>query len=291
MCLMKNGSFQKIGIFSQVFTQECIEIVHNILSIEESTSISFYSNTEFFEFLKKVDFPEINRLKGTSLEDMNVECIVTIGGDGTIIRVAHSRPDIPIISINKGRKGFMAEVEPKNIIPSFKKFLMGKYCLEEHSYVEAFINGKKVGSAINEILISSVDLFKTIDFQLLVDGVITSGSLADGIIVSTAVGSTGHCLSSGGSIVDPILEIFEISWINPLNLAIRPIILSSSRDIKIRCATRINPIKLVIDGQISVEYDTPFEISFKFADETVKFFRLDPFTKRWKHHLHPELRE
>ncbi|MFX1507995.1 MAG: hypothetical protein ACFFDC_18055, partial [Promethearchaeota archaeon] len=122
-----------------------------------------------------------------------------------------------------------------------------------------------------------------------VDGVIISSSLADGIIVATAIGSTGHCLSSGGCVLDPILDIFEISWINPINLAVRPIILESSRDIKIRCATRINPIKIVIDGQISLEYNPPIEISFCSSDETVKFFRSRSFLTRLRQHFNPEI--
>ena len=83
----------------------------------------------------------------------------------------------------------------------------------------------------------------------------------------------------------------EISWINPINLAIRPIILGSSRDIKIRCVTRINPIKLVIDGQISLEYSPPVEISFRPSENTVKFFRSRSFLAKLRQHFNPGIWE
>ncbi|UCG04461.1 MAG: NAD(+)/NADH kinase [Candidatus Heimdallarchaeota archaeon] len=279
----------RIGIVSQVLFQETTDIIQKILSVEESSSVSFFLNPELYDFLAKIK--PLHSFQKESLENMNVDCIVSIGGDGTILRIARTRPDIPILSINKGRKGFMTEIEPKDVTTSFSNFLSGKFNIEEHKRIEAVINGHSLGSAINEILITSVDLLKPIDFRVLVDSEFISSSLADGIIVATAIGSTGHCLSSGGCVLDPLLDTFEISWINPINLAVRPIILGSSRDIKIRCATRINPIKIVIDGQISLEYDPPIEISFRSSKETVKFFRSRSFMARLRQHFNPEIRE
>ncbi|UCG89988.1 MAG: NAD(+)/NADH kinase [Candidatus Heimdallarchaeota archaeon] len=281
----------RIGIVSQVLFQETVDIIHDILSVEECSSILFFLNPELYKFLKKTN-PKISRVfQQESIEQMGVDCIVSIGGDGTILRIARTRPDIPILSINKGRKGFMAEIEPKDVVSSFKQFLSGKFNLEEHKRIEARIGEHSLGSAINEIVITSVDLLKPIDFRIFVDGIVISSSLADGVIIATAIGSTGHCLSSGGCVVDPHLDNFEISWINPINLAIRPIILGSFRDIKIRCVTRINPIKIVIDGQVSLEYDPPIEITFRPSEETVKFFRSRSFLARLRQHFNPEIQE
>lgn len=268
-----------------------MEIINDLISVKEAASISFFLNNELYNFFSKVNPKFDDKLHKTSLETMDVECIISIGGDGTILRVARSKPDIPILSVNKGRKGFMTEIEPRDIEASFRQFLNAKYHLEEHHLIDAFINGKMQGSAINEVVITSVDLLKPIDFRLIVDGMLTTGSLADGIIVSTAVGSTGHCLSSGGSIVDPVLKNIEISWINPINLAIRPVILAPFREIKIRCATRINPVKLVFDGQVSLEYNPPIEVVFLHSQKTVQFYRSKHFTKRWRQHLLPDISE
>jgi NAD+ kinase len=284
-------SFKNIGIFSQVLYQETIDIINDILSIEENSSFSFFLNPELYDFFSRANPRASRNLQKSELEDMSVDCIISIGGDGTILRVARTKPNIPILSINKGRKGFMTEIEPEDIIPSFKNFFDGKFIIEEHRCIEAIIDKKSIGMAINEIVITSVDLLKPIDFRLLVDEVITCGSLADGVIVATAVGSTGHSLSSGGCLIDPSLDNFEISWINPINLSIRPIILASFRNIKLRCATRINPVKIVFDGQISIEYNPPIEVSFQPSKETVKFFRSKHFTSRWRNHLLPDIRE
>ncbi len=281
----------RIGIFSQVLFQETIDILSDIFSIEDCASISFSLNPELFNFLVKSKYAPLPNVQKEKLEQMKVDCIISIGGDGTILRVARTRSDIPILPINKGRKGFMAEIEPEDVTSSFKRFLEGKFNFKEYHHVEAYIGGKSVGSAINEIVITSTDLLKPIDFRVFVDGIAISSTLADGIIVATAIGSTGHSLSSGGCVLDPELEDFEISWINPINLAVRPIILGSSREIKIRCATRINPIKLVFDGQVSLEYTPPVELFFHPSENTVKFFRSRSFLAKLRQHFNPEIRE
>ncbi|MFW9905580.1 MAG: NAD(+)/NADH kinase, partial [Candidatus Thorarchaeota archaeon] len=156
----------RIGIVSQVLFQETIDIIQSILSIEKSSSIKFFMNPELFDFMVKTT--PLNSIQRKSLEQMDVDCIISIGGDGTILRIARTRPDIPILSINKGRKGFMTEIEPKNVITNFNSFLSGKFKIEEHKRIEAVINGHSLGSAINEIVITSVDLLKPIDFRILV---------------------------------------------------------------------------------------------------------------------------
>ena len=279
----------RIGIVSQVLFQETIDIIQDMLSVEGSSSITYFLNPKLYDFISKLK--PSHSFQKESLEKMDVDCIVSIGGDGTILRIARTRPDVPILSINKGRKGFMTEIEPKDVLTSFNRFLSGKFNIEEHKRIEAVMNGRCLGSAINEIVITSVDLLKPIDFRIYVDNIIITSSLADGLIAATAIGSTGHCLSSGGCVLDPSIDSFEISWINPINLAARPIILGSSRDIKIRCATRINPIKIVIDGQISLEYNPPIEISFRPSEKTVKFYRSRSFLKRLRQHFNPEIRE
>jgi NAD+ kinase len=271
--------------------QETVDIITKIISLEECSNISFSLNPKLYNFLKRSKLKLLDTLQKKSLDQMEVDCIVSIGGDGTILRVARARPDIPILSINKGRKGFMTEIEPEDVSSSFKQFLNGKFNLEEHKRIEAFIEEKSLGSAINENVITSVDLLKPIEFRVFVDDIRIAGSLADGIIIATAIGSTGHCLSSGGSILDPSLDNFEISWINPMNLALRPIIFGSSREIKVRCATRINPIKLVIDGQVSIEFNPPIEITFRQSEDTIKFYRSQSFIARLPQHLNPEIRK
>lgn len=281
-----------IGIFSQVLFQETIEIICDLLSVlDKNSQISFILNPELYKFVDRALPSIMNRFNEEELEKMKVDCIISIGGDGTILRIARTRPEIPILSINKGRKGFMTEIEPYEVKTKFKEFLEGQFKLKEHKCVETLINNEIIGSAINEIVITSVDLLKPIDFRVLVDGIITSVSLADGIIVSTAIGSTGHSLSSGGAVVDADLRNFQISWINPINLAIRPLVLGSNREIKIRCATRINDIKVVIDGQLSIEFPPPIELAFRESRKTVKFYRTRSFMERLRHHIHPEIRD
>ena len=281
-----------IGIFSQVLFQETIEIICDLLAVvENKPDFKFFMNPELYKFVNQSNPEIINQFREVELEDMDVDCIISIGGDGTILRIARTWPEIPILSINKGRKGFMTEIEPSDVKEKFKEFIDGKFKIKEHTCVEASVNNEILGTAINEFVITSVDLLKPIDFRVLVDEVVTSVSLADGLIVSTAIGSTGHSLSSGGAVVDADLKNLQISWINPINLAIRPLILGSHREIKIRCATRINLIKVVIDGQRSIEFSPPIELTFRASKKSVKFYRKRTFMERLRQHLHPEVRD
>ncbi|PWI49703.1 hypothetical protein CEE45_00820 [Candidatus Heimdallarchaeota archaeon B3_Heim] len=281
----------QIGIFSQVLCEETIDILDKIISLEESKKISYSLNPELFQYIEK-NRPQLAQFfQKTTLEEMKGDCIFSIGGDGTILRIARVNPNIPILSINKGRKGFMTEIEADEVITSLPRFFQGKFRLEEHTKIAANIENEIQASAINEILITSTDLLKPIDFKVLVDNEVISGSSADGIIIATPIGSTGHNLSSGGSVMDPDLQGLIISWINPINLAIRPVILNFSRNLEVICTTRINPIKMVFDGQVSLEYTTPVKFSISLSQEKVQFYRLRHFTSRWRQHLHPEIRD
>ena len=280
-----------VGIFSQVLFEETISLLEEILTLDTNNQLSFFINPDLYDFVNEIKPELISYVKKVPLSEMNVDCIISIGGDGTILRLARTNPETPILSINKGRKGFMTEIDPENVTSSLKAFFDGDFRLEEHKKISAEIEGVKQGSAINEILITSVDILKPIDFKVMVDQEVISASAADGIIIATPVGSTGHNLSSGGCVIDPSLDNIIISWINPINLAIRPVILGTSRKLQIICSTRINPIKMVFDGQVSIEYTTPVNFSISQSEESVKFFRRQHFTTRWKQHLHPELRD
>lgn len=279
----------QVGIFSQVLYEETIDILETILSIKESRNSKFHLNPDLYKYIEQVRPKLLEFFTCTPLEDMQVDCIISIGGDGTILRIARFIPNTPILSINKGRKGFMTEIEADQVEKALKKFFRGSFRIEEHKRISASIDGAIRGTAINEILITSIDLLKPIDFRIFVDSELISGSLADGIIIATPIGSTGHSLSSGGSVIDPDLESVIVTLINPINLGTRPIVLKSSREIRIICSTRINPIKLVFDGQVSQEYSTPIEIVIQTSDQSVKFLRNKHFASRLRNHLHSEI--
>lgn len=278
----------QVGIFSQVLYEETVDIINAIISIKESKNSKFHLNPDLYKFIEQVQPKLLEFFTCTPLEEMQVNCIISIGGDGTILRIARFNPNTPILSINKGRKGFMTEIEADQVKTALEDFFKGTFRIEEHKRISASIDGTIRGTAINEILITSIDLLKPIDFRIFVDSELITGSLADGIIIATPIGSTGHNLSSGGCVIDPDLESIIITLINPISLGTRPIVLNSSREIHVVCSTRINPIKLVFDGQVSQEYFTPVEIVINTSDQSVKFLRSKHFATRLRNHLHSE---
>lgn len=158
------------------------------------------------------------------------ECIIVLGGDGTIIQVASkaAQHDLPILGINLGTLGYLAEVERDNINPAIDKILSGEYEIEERMMLEA--GGI---TSLNDIVISRNGRLRVIEYELKVNGKVLNHCLADGMIVSTPTGSTGYSLSSGGPIVEPDASLILVTPICPHTLNTRSIVLSPDDTVEI----------------------------------------------------------
>lgn len=175
------------------------------------------------------------------LEQMpkDTECVLVLGGDGTLIQAASklARKKIPLIGINLGTLGYLAEVEKDNIFPMLERLLNDEYEVEERMMLcgEAYINGQKEEplSALNDIVITRSGALRVVCFKIFVNGKLLNIYEADGMIVSTPTGSTGYSLSAGGPIVEPDAKVILITPICPHTLNTRAIILSADDDVRI----------------------------------------------------------
>lgn len=166
---------------------------------------NFDHDESFIETCEVRDFKE-NHTK-------NYCFIITIGGDGTVLDTMHSISgfNVPVIGINVGRVGFLADIELQKIESGIMKLSVGGYTLEKHSYIEGFIpNSQERGIAVNDITIGKNNFLSTIQLELRVNGVIVNEYICDGINISTAVGSTAYNRSLGGPIICPGLQVFSI---------------------------------------------------------------------------------
>jgi len=188
---------------------------------------------------------------------------ITFGGDGTLIKLARntSYKNIPVFSINLGTVGFLTEIQKtENVLKNLERIFEKKYRIDARSLlrVTLYRKGEKIETflALNEAVINQGNFARLIELSAEIDQRRMVQFKADGIIVATPTGSTGHSLSAGGPIVHPQLDAFVFTPICPSALTMRPIIIPNSRQLILKIETerkfKDNEIALTIDGQIVV---------------------------------------
>ena len=168
-----------------------------------------------------------------------IDLAVVVGGDGTLLNVARelARHRVPIIGVNLGRLGFLADIQAENMTTEIEKILDGDYQTESRLllYAEVMRKGRIVhtASAFNDVIVSKGERARMIEFETYVDGEFVHSIRGDGIIVASPTGSTAYALSSGGPILHPTLDAIAIVPICPHTLSNRPIVISSDSIVEI----------------------------------------------------------
>ena len=200
------------------------------------------------EIFTETSFAKKHDLKGYSLETINkkADIVVTIGGDGTILR-ALEKIDKPIFAINSGGMGFLSEVESKYAKEGLKRVIDGDYNVEERAKLKATLDKKRLPDAANEVTVQTARIAKMIYLQVLVDGELLETFGADGVIIATPTGSTSYALSAGGPILDPSVNAMVIAPLAPFKLAARPWVIPLDKKVGIKLLYKSKETKIVID--------------------------------------------
>jgi NAD+ kinase len=207
---------------------------------------------------------------GVPLEGSRADVAIVIGGDGTILRAIQKmeRP-IPVIGVNWGEVGFLADLEPSEAL-EFIKTLPSGFPVEERMRISFTNNNTFFGNALNEALIVTTRPAKMLMFSIIVDGITTEQFRADGLLISTPTGSTAYAMSAGGPIVDPRIQGFLLVPLAPYLLSSRPHVISSNRRLEIKLESS-KPASLVIDGQATFELGTSMTITVKRSEHPALF--------------------
>lgn len=197
----------------------------------------------------------------TSSSEMykSVDFVVVIGGDGTILRVARSAAifDTPILGINFGTLGYLADVEKVNAIDAIEKVLNGDFTIENRMMLEPYVErgcvSHEINLALNEVCITNSVCSRMIKLSVEVNGEYFDTFRADGIIVSTPTGSTAYNLSAGGPILSPHTELMTITHICPHTLYARPFVIDGNDVVRIQVQSNYNNVQMSCDGQSTVQ--------------------------------------
>lgn len=185
----------------------------------------------------------------SSVDPASIDFLIAMGGDGTLLRITHNfrHLDAPILGINLGHLGFMADVPLTDVDASLLDLLDGKYIIDNRLSLEA-IQKSKTLYAVNDIVVHRAQNYSLIELSIHVDDIYLNTFVADGVIIATPNGSTAYSLAAGGPILSPSLDALVITPICPHTISNRPIVLTGNHTIRINYLSAYDPIDVRADG-------------------------------------------
>ncbi len=209
----------------------------------------------------------------------DAECIIVLGGDGTMLRAAHvmGDSDIPLIGVNLGTLGFLTEIDTCHMEKMVKRLISGDYDIEERMLLDT--ETKKGHSiSLNDVVIYRTGILRLIAIKISVNDKFLDTYEADGVIISTPTGSTGYNLSAGGPIVNPTARLIVITPISPHSLSKKSIILDPNDEISIEILekrkTQENEAIISFDGYENYELSVKDVVKIKASNKTVKLIKM-----------------
>lgn len=189
-----------------------------------------------------------DQAKKIPLKNMKTDFIITIGGDGTILRtcVTIPKPEPPIFAVNMGVRGFLTEVEPEDACPAMDRILKGDFIIEKCAKLAASTDGEALPDALNDVVVSGGEPSKILYMQIYKDGQPIMKCEADGLIVSTQTGATGYSLSAGGPVLDPEVDAIVLTPICSLT-TFRSMVFPANSKVTIE-SLRPKDMLVLIDG-------------------------------------------
>lgn len=219
---------------------------------------------------------KIGAEKISTIDPAKINFLISMGGDGTILRLSHrfSNIEAPIAGINLGHLGFMADIPIPEIYQSLQDLLDGKFSIDERLILEATNKSNKTSYAVNEVVIHRGGYHSLIEVALQVDGKYLNTFIADGIIIATPNGSTAYSLAAGGPILNPELDAYVITPICAHTISNRPFVLSSNHTLQIQYLSKHPSIEVHCDGIDTFTMETGSSITVKKSTQKFKLVNL-----------------
>lgn len=272
----------KVAVFGRFYNKTTTDSVERLFDYLLKKNADAYIETEFFNLIKKEapNFDDYKSFKTFDTLDKSFDFLVSVGGDGTILRAIIFVKDmgIPIIGINTGRLGFLATIQVNQIENAIQNIIDGKYKISERSLLSIETSPenediKSLNFALNEIAVSRKNTTSMITVETYLNGEYLTSYWSDGLIVSTPTGSTGYSLSCGGPVITPDTNSFVLAPIAPHNLSARPLIIPDSTEIQLKVEGREESHLISLDSRIAT-LENGTIIKIKKADFKIKMIDL-----------------
>ncbi len=240
--------------------ERCARVVSRIVELIPKDWQTIYDK-ECAKFLE---------IRGTDLEAIKADIIIAVGGDGTALRATQMAKG-PVLGINMGGLGFLTEVEIGDVEKSIYKLIRGDYKIEKNMKLKVKINGLEVLDSTNEAVIHTSKIAKIRKFKIYAGGNFLDSGSADGIIVSTPIGSTSYNYSAGGPIIHPSLNVMAITYLAPFRSRVRPMVIPADQPIKIKLCGPGQESLVIIDGQAEYPVNENDEIEISASENKAEF--------------------
>ena len=268
----------KVAIYGQYYQNSTEPIINDIFVFFNKNNVEMIIESHFLMMLNERKIVENKYKTFTSHTelDSSFDMLISIGGDGTILRAATLVQDsgVPILGINAGRLGFLATVQKENIATFLQLVLDKKYTISKRTLLSLSSSSpnksiEEMNFAMNEITVSRKDTTSMITIDTYLNGEYLNSYWADGLIISTPTGSTGYSLSCGGPILTPDVKSLVITPLAPHNLNARPLVVPDETEIRLKVTGREANYLVSLDSRVtSVKNEsiltlkkTPFEIN------------------------------
>lgn len=276
----------KVAIFGQYYQNDTRPIIRDIFVFFNANNVEMVIEENFLKILYEQEIvkKEYKTFNSHKCLDSSFDILVSIGGDGTILRAATFVRDsgVPIIGINAGRLGFLAKVQKESIEQFLQIVLQKKYTISQRTLLSLACSPEneqinELNFAMNEVTVSRKDTTSMITIETYLNDEYLNSYWADGLIISTPTGSTGYSLSCGGPILTPEVKGLVITPIAPHNLNARPLVITDDTIIKLKVSGRENQYLVSLDSRIATLDNnsiltirkTPFQINMvEIPDET-----------------------
>ncbi len=267
----------KFGIIGNIHKPTLPEVVIDLISYFREKKIDFVVSDDVVALigkLKRYNFKESNVASSKSLP-ANCDVLIAFGGDGTMLAAARivGKHQTPILGINLGKLGFLADVTITAMKKSIQSIIDHNYLIENRIVLEASPQlKKKKYYGLNDIVIDRGNYKRVIELETYVNGQFLVRYSADGLIITTPTGSTAYSLAAGGPVVTPGTDVFVITPIAPHTLTARAVVVPDNSIIKVIVKTDV-PIHLSADGQEDAFFKTPVEFIIRRANYQVRLIK------------------
>ena len=244
----------KFAIFGNEYQARKSTSIEKILDYLVQKGAEIYVENAYYEFLTRSQHIDVKAAGVFEDYNFDVDYVISMGGDGTFLKAASrvGAKGTPIIGVNMGRLGFLADVLPGEVEAALDSLYAGEYQIEEHAVIQVEAEGGVLAGnpfALNDIAVLKRDDASMISIRTQVDGEFLVNYQADGLIVTTSTGSTAYNLSNGGPIIIPQSSSLCLTPVAPHSLNIRPVVINDTAEITLDVESRSHNYLVAIDGR------------------------------------------
>ena len=244
----------RFALFGNVYQTKKSASIQKVLACLSQRGAEVLVDQEYYQFLTEDQKLDVNAAKIFAGDDFDADIVISMGGDGTFLKAASRvrQKMIPILGINMGRLGFLADISPNDIEKCLDAIYEEDYSIENRALIQVTTDGEPLegyNCALNDVAILKRDTASMISIRASINGDYLTTYQADGLVISSPTGSTAYSLSNGGPIIVPGTKVFSMTAVAPHSMNIRPIVLADSSEITLTVESRSHNFLIAIDGR------------------------------------------